>query len=401
MNKCNLLIFIMLFSGYIFAQSTEGYWDNIRATSATLTLSPRERIYVQTEQFPRGTTEIVYRITVLDDNQKISNNLFSVLKSIPDPSGISQGSAGAVFLLSTISGDDKCRYGIYSSEFAAKKYVGNSKTDLACFFQNNPISKEAKLLSLSSKCKIEKNDKLYFVFTSDNWVMKQKIVLEVIPWVNYKAAKGWSAKAKQEVLENLKQQAIFKNCIKKEVVSALFLEELISKQSFFDYKQLLTVEKNNLTDNVLQGVLIKSGEIKAVINYYRNQALTLFRTNNLENAILILQEKVIDGNYATASDYADLGKYYLFSKQYEKALQTLQKAEQLDAALLKTQLNFAHYYLLTNHISSSKSIHKKYKLQNISATTTWIEQTTADLKLLEDRGFATENFNKIKSVLTN
>ena len=110
MNKCNLLIFIMLFSGYIFAQSTEGYWDNIRATSATLTLSPRERIYVQTEQFPRGTTEIVYRITVLDDNQKISNNLFSVLKSIPDPSGISQGSAGAVFLLSTISGDDKCRY---------------------------------------------------------------------------------------------------------------------------------------------------------------------------------------------------------------------------------------------------------------------------------------------------
>lgn len=399
MNKCNVLIFLMLIAQCLVAQSTEGYWDNIRTTSTTLTLAPRERIYVQTEPFPRGTTEVVYRITVLDDNEKISSNLISVLKSIPDPSGISQGSAGAVFLLSTISGEDKCKYGVYSSLVATKKYIENSKTDLACYFQNNPINKEAKLVSLNSNCAADKNDKLYFVFTSDNWIMKQKILLEVVPWVNYNAAKGWTVKAKQEVLDNLKQQPIFKNCIKKEVISALFLEELLSKQSFFDYKQLLAVEKNNLTTKLLQNVLVKSGEIKTIINFYRNQALALFNSNKLENAIVTLQEKVIDTDYANANDYANLGKYYLFSKQYEKAFQTLQKAEQLDAALLTTQLYLSYYYLLTNQIGKSKLIHKKYKSQNISATTTWIEQATTDLKLLEDRGFSAENFKKIKSVL--
>jgi len=43
----------------------------------------------------------------------MANSLVSVLKSIPDPTGISQGSAGAVLLLSKISGEDKCKYAIF------------------------------------------------------------------------------------------------------------------------------------------------------------------------------------------------------------------------------------------------------------------------------------------------
>ncbi len=84
-------------------QSKEGYWDNIRTTNETIILRAGEKKVIKTADFPEGTTEVVYRITILDDNQKVSSSLVSVLKAIPDPTGISQGAAGAVFLASTIS----------------------------------------------------------------------------------------------------------------------------------------------------------------------------------------------------------------------------------------------------------------------------------------------------------
>jgi hypothetical protein len=53
----------------------------------------------------------------LDDNQKIANSLVSLLKAVPDPTGISQG-LRAVFLLSRISGDDKSSYAVFRQMLA-------------------------------------------------------------------------------------------------------------------------------------------------------------------------------------------------------------------------------------------------------------------------------------------
>jgi hypothetical protein len=38
---------------------------------------------IKTDDFPVGTTELIYRITLLDDNQKIANSLVSLLKAVP------------------------------------------------------------------------------------------------------------------------------------------------------------------------------------------------------------------------------------------------------------------------------------------------------------------------------
>ena len=401
MKKLIFAIVLFLFSKFTFSQIPDGYWDTVRITSETLSLAPRERIYIQTQDFPIGTTEIVYRITVLDDNQKLSSSLFSVLKSIPDPSGISQGSAGAVLLLSTISGDDKCKYGIYSSEIAAKQYVQNSKIDGACYFQNNAISKEAKLISSNTKCGLEKNSHLYFAFTSDNWIMKQKIILEVVPWINTKASKGWNVKAKQEVVSRLKMLTVYKNVAKKDVFAGLFLEELIQQQSYPDFKLLLDIEKNNLIDKIINSILVKTGEIKSVTNQFRKQAAAYFTNNKTELAIALIQEEIIEKGYATSNDYLALGRYYLFSKQFAKALQSITKAEELDNAQIMIQLNLAHIYLFTDQLAASKAIHKKFKSQNVSASKSWIEQTNDDLKLFEEKGFPIENFKKIKSILND
>ena len=120
-TKILFVLLITLSCPALFAQK-DGYWDKERATNREIVVSARERIVIKTEELPVGTTEVVFRITLLDGNQQMANSLVSVLKSIPDPTGISQGSAGAVFLLSKISGDDRCKYAIFSNEASAIEY---------------------------------------------------------------------------------------------------------------------------------------------------------------------------------------------------------------------------------------------------------------------------------------
>src|SRR6187402_554458 len=121
MNKQLLLFLSVLVTTHTFSQQ-DGYWDKDRSTSKEINVSARDRILVKTEDLPLGTTEVLYRITLLDENQQLTSSLVSVLKSIPDPTGISQGSAGAVFVLSKISGDDKCTYAIFSNDKLASEY---------------------------------------------------------------------------------------------------------------------------------------------------------------------------------------------------------------------------------------------------------------------------------------
>ena len=106
MNLKKIALFLLTTISYSSFAQKDGYWDKERATTKEIIVSARDRIVLKTEDLPVGTTEIVYRITLLDENQQMTNSLISVLKAIPDPTGISQGSAGAVFLMSKISGDD-------------------------------------------------------------------------------------------------------------------------------------------------------------------------------------------------------------------------------------------------------------------------------------------------------
>jgi hypothetical protein len=84
-NKIVFLLFASILS-VGFAQQ-DGYWDKERATTKEVIVSARDRIVIKTDDFP-VTTELIYRITLLDDNQKIANSLVSLLKAVPDPTGI-------------------------------------------------------------------------------------------------------------------------------------------------------------------------------------------------------------------------------------------------------------------------------------------------------------------------
>ena len=116
-----------------FAQ--DGYWDNQRVTNKEIKLSAGERTLVKSEDFPDGTTEFVYRITLLDENQKMVSNLSSMLKAIPDPYFIGKGTGGAIDLASAISGTDKCTYAIFSDNNKATDFIKSGDTKKACLYQ--------------------------------------------------------------------------------------------------------------------------------------------------------------------------------------------------------------------------------------------------------------------------
>ncbi|WP_395054331.1 tetratricopeptide repeat protein [Flavobacterium sp.] len=399
MKRTLSLVILFLSNTVLFSQSTEGYWDNIRTTTETITLRAGEKKFIKTADFPTGTTEVVYRITLLDDNQKLSSSLVSVLKAIPDPTGISQGTAGAVFLLSTISGDDKCKYSIYTSNSDAENYIKTNKTTNACFVQNTSINKEAKLIASNSDCLSSKTQNLFFAFESDNYLLKQKIIIEVVPWINKKLSRGWNSDNKKEIVNLTKTFKVYSKITKKEQFSSDFMEQITQKYTYKEYSNLLAEEKKLLNELFTEQSLKKTGEINMYYDLFREASANAFKNENLEKAFTIIQTEIIDKNRAKALDYATIGAYYLISKQFDKAEKSFLKGIALDASETILQLQLAHLYLFTDKVTEAKELHKKYKNQNISAKISWIEQTKTDFELFKKYKLSETNFKKILRIL--
>lgn len=395
-----LLYSLLLCSSAIaFAQSNEGFWDNIRTTNETILLEAGKRKSIKTADFPAGTTEVVYRISLLDDNQKISSSLVSVLKSIPDPTGISQGAAGTVFLLSTISGDDKCKFYVFTSETDALQYEKTGVAKYACVAQDEPVNKAAKLLTEKSKCMSQGTQNLWFGFQSDNWVMKQKIILEVVPWVNYNLRSGWTTESKKDLLALASKLEVVSYLSNKDQFYALFLENISAKYKYADFKQLLPVEKNRAVEIAAVESLTKSGESDKWCKMVCDKAAKLFDNGKTMEAINLVQSEMIAKNPEDYKGYGILGDYYLLSKQYTKAEEAYKKGLKLNPSEIIFNLDLAHVYLFTDRISEAKDIHKKYLGQSLSTGNSWAAQVKMDFSNFQKRGLPTNNFKKILRIL--
>jgi hypothetical protein len=393
------IVSFFLLTQLAFAQASDGFWDNVRTTTETVKLRAGEKKIIKSADFPVGTTEVVYRITLLDDNQKVSSSLVSVLKAIPDPTGISQGTAGAIFLASTISGDDKCKYSIFTSTTDAENYMKTNKTTNACFVQNTAVNKDAKLLSAKSGCITSKTQNLWFAFESDNWVMNQKIVLEIVPWVNKKLSTGWNSETKQQLVKNVKEFSFFPKLLKKEQFTSYFIDAVSQKFTFKEFSSLLPEEKTTYIDAIIESSLKKTGEEQVFYNIIREKANKAYLAGKLDLAITTIQTDIINKNRAEATDYAAIGMYYLLSKQFEKAEKNLNLGIAKDPSEIKLQLNLAHLYMFTNRISEAKDIHNKYKNQNLSPEISWTQQAKNDFEIFKKYYFPTDNNKKILRII--
>jgi tetratricopeptide (TPR) repeat protein len=394
--KINVLL--LLISAFAFSQSKDGYWDNIRTTSETIVLGAGKKKMIKTADFPLGTTELVYRISVMDDNQKISSSLVSLLKAIPDPTGISQGSAGAVFLASTISGDDKCKYVVFTNEKDALEYEKTNVMNNACVVQSESINKEVKLLSEKSKCLTGKQN-LWFVFESDNWIMKQKIVFEVVPWIDYKFKNGWTNTAKNELIAEVKNNEIFKSINQKDKLLGYFIEMYTLKYNFNDFKESdVAIKKKNFND-VLDESLTKSGLMKGYLDEIRAKAKAMMLNKEFDKGMLLLESEIFQKGRAIDVDYGLQGQFYLLTKQFVKAEVAIEKAVSLNSSNLENQLLLAHVNMFSGRLSEAKDIHKKYRSNNVSASKGWLQATKEDFENFKNNGLSTNDFKKILRIL--
>ncbi|AWI26543.1 tetratricopeptide repeat protein [Flavobacterium pallidum] len=393
MKTKNIICLFLIISQWVFAQP-EGYWDKDRATTKEIKLGAGDRIVIRTEDFPTGTTEVVFRITLLDDNQQMANSLVSVLKSIPDPTGISQGSAGAVFLMSKVSGDDKCTYAVFSSEKNASAYVKEGKTDKSCWKQSDPLSKDAKRLSID-KSSCFGSDAMWFGFESKNWLMKAKIVLEVVPWVDRNLNRGWTVENRKNILAISKTSDIAELMLSPDDYCVCILEKMQKKYTYDQYSKLLAVEKTKVFKDLGNSCLSKSEDNLSIQSNIRNDAAKHFKNRKYNEAIRLLQAGIIDRGTAKALDYNAIGQYYLYSKQYEKAIKAFKEGEKLDNSELLIKLNLAHAYLLNNDFQAAKALHKKYMMQNVTASLSWKEKATADFNDFRSAKIDSGDFERI------
>ena len=378
----------------VFAQQ-DGYWDKERATTKEIVVSARDRIVVKTEDFPVGTTEVVYRITILNENQQLANSLVSVLKSIPDPTGISQGSAGAVFLLSKISGDDKCKYAIFSNEIVAAKYKESGNAKKACFVQQEAISKDAKRLSLDkSTCLYANSSAMWFGFESKNWIMNQKIILEVVPWVNNRLSRGWTLENRKLIINLCKADDLAKKIPNSDEFCVCVLDKVQKEYKFQEFQKLLSIEKSKVFKDFGKACFNETGASNVIYSDLRNQASDLAKQGKYGDAISKLQSIVVDGK-ATVLDYNALGYAYIITKQYGKAIKFLKQGEMLDNSELLLQLNLAHAYLLNKDFKSAKSIYKKYQSQNVTDGLGWTQKVKIDFETFEKAGLPYADFERV------
>ena len=390
-------IFFFMTIPLLFAQK-EGYWDKERSTTKEVVVSARDRILIKIDDLPTGTTEVIYRITLLDKNQQMANSLVSVLKAIPDPTGISQGSAGAVFLVSKISGDDKCKYAIFSKADAANNYVTTGNIDEACFIQDEPVSKDAKRLSMDKSTCLKSNNLLWFGFESKNWIMNQKIVLEVVPWVDYKLSRGWTKENRKAIIDQCKTSNLAQKMTNSGDFCVCVSDKIQSKYTFKEFQKLLIEERNKAFKDFGTICFNETGASDAFNSDLRTQAAVSAKKGSYGAAIAKMNT-IINNGKGSALDYNTLGYYYLLTKQYGKALKVLKEGEKLDTTELLIQLNLAHAYLLNGNYKSAKAIHKTYSNQNVTDSLSWTQKTKLDFDAFQKAGIQDENFNAVLKIL--
>jgi tetratricopeptide (TPR) repeat protein len=390
-----LIGLIFIFSTNINSQDFDGYWDKDRATYKEIKLCPGCKTWQRTDEFPIGTTEIIYRITLLDENQQLSSSLSSVLSVIPDPSGISQGTAGAIKLLSKVSGSDKCKFTIFSSYQDAQNFIENGNFQTGCYIHNGDVTRYAGRLSLSNSSCLQKSPKnLWFGFRSLNLFMNEKIILEVIPWVDHKASRGWTKDIKESVIK------VWKNTISVEDLSnpdryfQCLLDKLENNYKFQDIQKMTTSELEKVIETFEEECYVETGEMKYYIDQLRVEALRLGKLRKYSEAIAKLNEIISYGN-PTAMDYNNIGLYYIFTKQYLKAIKFLKEGEKIDGSELLIKGNLAHAYLFNEDIDIAKELYTKYKQQNVTDNISWVDKIKFDFNEFIKVGLPSQHFEEI------
>lgn len=376
------------------AQDEDGYWDSERATEKKIPLSDGNRTWVRVN-IPAGTTQLIYRVSFLDENGEIRNSLASTLSNVPSASA--QGVSAALSLLNTIGGDNKGTFYIFTNDEGANNYFKNGILSKPCYRSSQGIPAEKGFLKLEENgCLTSNTDYLYFAFYNGNDIDDMKIVLEVMPWVDNIASRGWTKEIKEKFVKGCMSD--YKELTQPEEVCQCILDKLQGAYKIQDFQQMAESEINKITSDFTKECISETGEDENQLNIDRDNADDLAEKGQYGEAIGKLLP-IVESGKANGIDYNNIGYYYIMTKQYLRSIKYLKEGEKLDETELLIKGNLAHAYLFNGDIDQAKTIYLKYKTQNIDEKTSWVDMVKSDFELFKKQGLPADNFETILATL--
>jgi Flp pilus assembly protein TadD len=139
---------------------------------------------------------------------------------------------------------------------------------------------------------------------------------------------------------------------------------------------------------------LETGADGHIYDNERRQAEKLANEGKYGEAISTMLD-VITNTKPKTSDYNNLGYYYIFSKQFSKAVKYLKEGIKLDDTDLLIQGNLAHAYLFNGDLEQAKIIYVKYKTQNVDDKMSWVDMIKLDFIDFKKAGLPSDNFQSI------
>ena len=203
--KTKIYLIIVLIGQILYSQNNNGYWDSDRKTTANIKLAKGEMGHLEVK-LPPGTTEIAYRIIPTSKYIGMVDDFAESLKR----SGFKQAQAigfGASFL-SKLSGDVKCKYGIFKDIQGITNFYKTSDFSKGCLVNYQLIDKMAiNNLYKSDLCLNPQSSSIWFAFKSENFMFEQTVIVEVVPWIDNSASNNLNKIANDNELNTKRQNA--------------------------------------------------------------------------------------------------------------------------------------------------------------------------------------------------
>ena len=384
---------ILIILPSLYSQTGEGYWDNNSKIEKYFILKSSKRVGLKVN-VPIGTSQIIYRISFLKENDFIKSTS-TLLASIPNV--YSKTISGILETLNNFGGDNKGQTFLFKTYNDFTNYTKNNLVKNTCYQSSKGIPCDKQVFILNQdNCLSSNTTCLYFAFTNCNYFDTEKIFIEVVFWVDNVASRGWT----KEIKENLfkKWTEAFKDFDSPLELSQCLLDKLQADYKYQDFLKLSKSELDEKLELIGKECLNEVGQTYIWLDEAKAQSDSLAEIGNYGKAIQILLE-IIDLEYADANDYNNVGFYYIMSKQYLKAIKYLKEGEILDETNLFIKGNLAHAYLLNGDYEIAKAIYLKYNGQNVDEETSWVQMIKEDFETFKKHDILSINFNSILSIL--
>lgn len=387
MKQLSLFLLITLLFQFALSQNSTGYWDQLRSQKKAFRLQANTRQLFELG-IPYGTTELIYRVTVLPTNKEITNSIADLAGSFKTPKMLA--ASGAISLVGKVMGDDKCKFYIFKGSSDAATYKQKGLVKNTCYAETNPTVTSDGYFNNNGCINVYSN-KLYFGIETTNLKLPSDIIIEILPWVEPAMERGWTKEASNAIYNYLaeKYNEDILDCMMSKITENYTAMEL-TKVNQTDEDRILGGYAHNCLDE-----LGLSKEVdEEVDNEYRDEADSLIDAGNYEEAIEIYL-MFDEDTTANIADYTSLGWAYILSKQYLKAIKYLKKGELLDDTDLLIQGNLAHAYLLSGDFTKANIIYQKYRGQNVAVGMSWEKMVNEDFNTFKEKRIACSRCQEI------